>query len=409
MRFIALLLLVFACCSLSNAQNGWTIYNTGNTSLLDNTIKAVAIDQNHRKWVGTSYGLGVYNDTSWTLYTSANSGLPDDNITSIKIDANNAAWIGTNNGGLAKFDGTNWTVWNTTNSLLPSDEIKCIAFDTLGNKWLGTANGMAMFNDTVFTYWNLNNTGLFLVNIKDIAVDKNNVKYISSLNSGIFVLDDTTFTNYNVQNSYLQDNFVNCIVLDTNQTRWYGTAGKSLMAQHTDTVTWEWYYPGNTPACTAWTVYCILIDSLQRKYMGTELTGLVRYDGTNWTYWQTNNSPIPSNKVLSITQESNGAIWLGTTNGLARFMEQPTMNQEALTTTVEVFPNPAEDMIHIQTNTKDLQVELMNAMGEKIWKQELQEGKNDINLKANNIHPGIYFYRLLSKEGCVGVGSFRVR
>lgn len=387
-------LLIIICLSHQVVFSQWTIFNTTNSALLDNGIKSIAIDHNHRKWVGCSYGLGLYNDTSWTMYTTANSGLPDDNIVCVGIDKNNVAWIGTNNGGLARFDGTTWTVWNTSNSSLPSDEVKCIAFDTLGNKWIGTANGLAKFNDTTFTVWNLTNSSMFLVVIHAIAIDKNNVKYISSLNNGLYYYNDTTFIHYTVSNSYLQDNFVYAIALDSSQTRWYGTAGKGLMAQHTDSVTWEWYYPLNTPADSAWTVNCIVIDSMQRKYQGSELTGVVRYDGVNWDYWKTNNSPIPSNNVKALAMEGNSILWIGTPNGLARFNMAIVTSEPAkdIFSSVMVYPNPVNDQLHISISTEvePITIDVLDPLGRVLSTSALKQGSNLLDFPYPQ---GIYYLR----------------
>jgi ligand-binding sensor domain-containing protein len=43
----------------------------------------------------------------------------DNRVKAIAIDGQGNKWIGTRGGGLAKFDGVNWTVYNTSNSGLP--------------------------------------------------------------------------------------------------------------------------------------------------------------------------------------------------------------------------------------------------------------------------------------------------
>jgi ligand-binding sensor domain-containing protein len=78
---------------------------------------------------------------SWTVYNTSNSGLPSNDVRAIAIDGQGNKWIGTPNGGLAKFDGVNWTVYNTSNSGLPSNSVHAIAIDEQGNKWIGTFGG----------------------------------------------------------------------------------------------------------------------------------------------------------------------------------------------------------------------------------------------------------------------------
>jgi len=391
----------------SFSQTGWTIFNTSNSSLLDNGIQTVAVDQNGRKWVGCTYGLGVYNDTAWTIYTSINSGLPDDNVKSLIVDRHNNIWIGTNNGGLAKFDGTTWTVWSTSNSLLPGNEVKCIALDSFENKWLGTDNGMAKFNDTTFTVWNLGNTGLFIVDVPSIAIDKHNVKYISSINSGLFYFNDTNFIQYTFSNSYLQDNSVECVTVDSSGNRWFGTAGKGFMAQHTDSVTWEWYDPNNTPSDPSFTVYCILVDSAQNKYTGNQLTGLIKFDGTSWTIWNTSNSPIPDNWVNCLAQEKNGVFWIGTINGLARFDEKlaTSIENNKAAVAIYAYPNPAKDFFNININKNNCSLEIYNVYGSLVMNNKLSFGNNIINFNDKDFSSGTYFYRINSNESTAAIGK----
>jgi ligand-binding sensor domain-containing protein len=78
---------------------------------------------------------------NWTVYNNSNSGLPNNTVKAIAIDGQGNKWIGTNS-GLAKFDGVNWTVYNNSNSGLPDNNVLAIAIDGQGNKWIGTGGGL---------------------------------------------------------------------------------------------------------------------------------------------------------------------------------------------------------------------------------------------------------------------------
>jgi hypothetical protein len=85
---------------------------------------------------------------NWTVYKRSNSGLPSNDVRAIAIDGQENKWIGTYWGGLAKFDGVRWTVYNTSNSGLPDDVVLSIAIDGQGNKWIGTGGGgLAIFRE----------------------------------------------------------------------------------------------------------------------------------------------------------------------------------------------------------------------------------------------------------------------
>ncbi len=86
-------------------------------------------------------GLAKFDGVNWTVYNTSNSGLPDNGVRAIAIDGQGNKWIGTYGGGLAKFDGVNWTVYKTSNSGLPNNDVWAITIDGQGNKWIGTGGG----------------------------------------------------------------------------------------------------------------------------------------------------------------------------------------------------------------------------------------------------------------------------
>src|SRR4051812_37968120 len=104
---VIILFLVIKAMSL-DAQPAFTIFNTGNSPLPENSVAHISIDRFGKKWICTDFGLAVYNDTSWTVYLTTNSGLSDNSVKCVAFDASGNAWIGTQTGGLNKFDGVNW-------------------------------------------------------------------------------------------------------------------------------------------------------------------------------------------------------------------------------------------------------------------------------------------------------------
>ena len=54
--------------------------------------------------------------------------------------------------------------------------------------------------------------------------------------------------------------------------------------------------------------------------MGTVWGGLAKFDGTNWTVYDTTNSPLPQDVIGSIAIDTCGIKWIGTMGeGLAKF------------------------------------------------------------------------------------------
>jgi ligand-binding sensor domain-containing protein len=68
-------------------------------------VSALATDKYDHIWVGTDHsGVSRYDGTTWLVYNQANSGLSDDNTRAIAIDANDTKWIGTFDAGVAVFN-----------------------------------------------------------------------------------------------------------------------------------------------------------------------------------------------------------------------------------------------------------------------------------------------------------------
>ena len=65
-------------------------------------------------------------------------------------------------------------------------------------------------------------------------------------------------------------------------------------------------------------IISIAIEENKNKWIGTN-AGLVLFNGTNWILYDTSNSDLPDNRINSIAIDGNGDKWIGTDHGLAVF------------------------------------------------------------------------------------------
>lgn len=128
--------------------SNYTIFNNTNSQVPSNNIYELEIAPDGKLWVGTDFGLGIYNGTDWTVYRANNSGITHNYIAAIAFEGN-ISWIGTLN-SLLKFDGNNWTKFDTANSQIPGGVVDVILTDNVGNKWLGTRDFSLAYGLTVF-------------------------------------------------------------------------------------------------------------------------------------------------------------------------------------------------------------------------------------------------------------------
>ena len=93
-------------------------------------------------------------------------------------------------------------------------------------------------------------------------------------------------------------------------------------------------------------VQCVFEDHLGLLWMGIESTGLVKFDGKNYTIYQ--NSPddlqsISSNYPTKIYEDLEGAIWVATPNGLNKLNRSTGLFQR--------FQFDADDSLSLSSNT----------------------------------------------------------
>ena len=132
---------------------GFTIYTTAN-GLLSNVTRAITIDAANNKWIGTSSGISVF-DNSNTLVDAHTIMLilpaPDtlNPVEDVKINSQGDVWTGiyvdylVTEGGIAvNTGGPTWSDYDVSDGLV-GPVIRKIAIDNMDNVWVGTSTGVS--------------------------------------------------------------------------------------------------------------------------------------------------------------------------------------------------------------------------------------------------------------------------
>ena len=271
--------------------NSWNSYNTYN-GLIANQVNAITIDQYNKVWIGTSSGISMFDSGKWTNY-------PNNYIVSIATDKKGNLWCGTYSGVL-KFDGLNWTTF------LSGRQVNSIACDSLGKVWFGTDYGVSMLKDSVWTQY-LEQDSLINNSVTCICIDKNNNKWFGTSN-GISKFTDSTWVSYTTKDGLLNNGIKN-ISIDSSGNIWAGVYISGLMKFNGKS--WE------SISISDNNVYNISIDKAGNKWYSTQ-SGLSKFDGKNWINFNASNG-LPTDQVATITADSFNNIWVGTYYGLSKF------------------------------------------------------------------------------------------
>ncbi len=146
-------------------------------------------------------------------------------------------------------------------------------------------------------------------------------------------------TSYNMPNGYtsaqLRDK--NAIAIDNNGNKW--VAFKNIGLGKWDGSNWTMYDTLNS-SIPSKNVTAIAFDASNNAWIGT-INGMAKFDGTSWTLYNTGNSAIAGNYINSIAV-SGTDIWIGTRQGTSKyngssFTNYTTGNSSLVSDTVQCF------------------------------------------------------------------------
>jgi ligand-binding sensor domain-containing protein/two-component sensor histidine kinase len=309
------------------------------------------------------YALDPHQDLRRYGYQSwqTDSGLPQNTVHAVLQTADGYMWFATE-AGLVRFDSVHFTVYNHKNTpQLPSDLVYSLLQDNSGTLWIGTANGVASYSHGVFkaypdtsgnTIWTLfqdrqariwvaSSAGLsrldgdHFINVPGVPPLDQNSQMLEPMNGslwlatteGVFHASPSNATYFTLAGRPVQ---IQAMLLDRRGRIWAGTQnGVEICSASALT-------PGSTADCSDFKPLDGKdVDALTETPQG----GI--WIGADTGLWftasgevQVKSQPaapaplkaytrangLPSNRVNLLFCDREGAIWIGTAGGLARFI-----------------------------------------------------------------------------------------
>lgn len=231
---------------------------------------------NGRILVGTyGGGMALYEQAkdSWETFNIP-EGLADafvyDSLTLKNGDLWIATWSGANRvrAGALK-DRSKWEVFTVENTHagLPNNWVYGLAEGKQGELWLATEGGLARFHNNKWDNWN---------HEKGLGADYEKVK-----NDLQFKSDPAQYSMHHAKQK------------------------EEMGLQRVDVA----YNPNY--------IVSLAVDRDGVVWAGTWGGGLSRFDGTTWKSYTVQDG-LPGNHVFMLHLDANGALWIGTNNGLAK-------------------------------------------------------------------------------------------
>ena len=290
-----------------------------------NTITSFCEDQLGFLWIGTKYGLNRYDGNRYHsfIYSSNDSlGISNSTISCLMTDAENNLWIGTNGGGLNILDVQTLKFkragkYKTLLAFFKKASISCIYQDSNNNFWIST-NSMGTY------FWNTNFDNTTFVKIHyepviEVFEDKLQQVWLIGMNGEICMVKHQEMS---VNENYkLVQSFREAIVTRSGDLLLGGDKGLFVSnlnnLEKIELNQIQTSQSALNELVNSKNVLSLLEDSQSRIWIGTENYGLFLYDRkTNeLQQFQTNtedNLSVNSNSIWSLYEDSQQNIWVGT-------------------------------------------------------------------------------------------------
>jgi signal transduction histidine kinase/ligand-binding sensor domain-containing protein/DNA-binding response OmpR family regulator len=322
-----------------------------NQVLSDNYIHALCEDNSGRLWIGTEYGLNIYDPNSQKITQQLNDpndpqSLSNNLVRCIFRDRNGNIWVGTYQGGVnmyypnqERFQNYFPAINNTNNQRMRY--VKSILEDNNNNLWIGTDLGLLQFSDKgqlLRSLVNLpgDNTSVNVGGVSALYQDRKGRIWVGTWGGGLHELNPVNAKFFRlpwldeVHNNPGSQGDVNVrsIAEDSKGNLWIGHIRGYLDKYSPETKIFEHYrlYIKNLTINAA--IIVVRIDNDDNVWVGTQGGGLIKlYPKTKKMVYYGINSNKKINGELSINSKDiyalhftgKDTLWIGTGNGLNMF------------------------------------------------------------------------------------------
>ncbi len=329
-------------------------YNEG---LSQSSVICMMQDSKGYMWFGTSNGLNKYDGYSFTVFIHDpldSNSISDNGINTIIEDKNGIIWIGTVKGVLNKYDRVKgvfkkFSIANLSDWFNIEDEqlydypiilsrnsnsaINSICEDDNGFLWLGTwGKGLVRLNpetgEKKYFYKNEDDENSLLSNrITDIVKDKYGNIWVGTFGGGLHKVNlsekgDVSFVRFyhsNSQKNSLCDNRITSLYVDSDNNLWVGTFhGGVSFCKIPKKITKAQSIKFTTLSVENGLindnrVISISEDTEKYLWIGTFGGGLIRINPQNLKsiFFESEDNYLLSDEILSIYTDNSGLVWIG--------------------------------------------------------------------------------------------------
>lgn len=270
------------------------------------------------------------------------NGLGQSQVYALHKNNDGTIWMGTRGAGISIYNGYEFRQLDLKDGL-PNNFVNCFESDEEGTIWIGTEKGLCIYkNDSLefihlldgevsirdLSYTNqrmycATNKGVFAIDLTQNAVQvidhhsantvyaTNSMHILIGTNDGLLGFINNRLVNY-ASTSRFMKNAISCITRDKEGVYWIGTFGDGAYCYNQK----SFYRVDKGQEFKSKSILDIYLDKDGKIILGTLNHGVYMYTPkTKIIHQITSNEGLSNNHVRSITQDSSGDLWFGTSGG----------------------------------------------------------------------------------------------
>ena len=275
--------------------------------LSSNFVSSLLEDREGDIWAATARGLDRFREPKVQLFTTLN-GLSGDLIDAVYGAQDGAVWVGTAGGGLDRIDGEQVTHYSAKEGL-PDAVVFSLYEDTQQHLWAGTGGGLAFESGGRFVEIRTE-SGEHLRRVFDIAANRAGTVWAADSALGLFSIRGGVAQPVTVSASDGGD--ICRLLVARNGAAWLGHFHGGVTVLNDGSVK----HYDRRDGLSSGPVRALYEDREGAVWVGTG-DGLSRFRDGHWTAW-TAAQGLPEGGVRSILEDGAGGLWLMTPTAVLR-------------------------------------------------------------------------------------------
>lgn len=426
---------VFTSCQLARFDGQtWQQFSVGLPGSPDGTFfDGIAEGSDGSIWMGTyegGYVARLKDDDSWEQYLPTNYGATNSRVTSIQGAPDGKMWFGLENSEILRYADGDWTFFDTCAAYFPDNFVITAATAPNGDQWFSfgpsssppTApfDGLARYSaDGQWQFFSAANAPLVTGYIRKILFEANGTAWFATTFVGILRYKNGVWDTLTVSNSGLPSNRVHYLAQAPDGAIWAATADSGLA--RFDGQNWTTLNTSNSGLPSDVTSR-IAFDKAGGMYVGyvpetpgTPGARAVVLRGGIWTELVPPGWENSSNDELdAFVVDSKNRLWFAEfyDPGVYRYDPMLVNTNDVFSSSGEmrVFPNPASDVLYLQTpnwENQQIQLRVTDTFGRLMFQLNSTSNAGVLTLPLPTDWPvGIYYLEAISEKGERQTGRF---